>query len=428
MESNLDPDLRGLIRAGDTIMWGQAHAQPLSLIKALVQQRHGIGRTRLLLGIGQGLESILQAEHADAFDFVSYCGAGSNRSLARAGVLDILPLHYSEMARRIRDGSIKVDVLMLQVPPADAAGRYSLGLAREYLIPALTRARAVIAEVDPSIPWTFGGPYLQESDFHLLVASRSSQPPPAPTTPGALEHAIGRHVAGLVPDGATVQTGIGVLPDAVLAALGDHRDLGIHSGSIGDGVALLSEAGVINNSRKSLDAGLTIGGMLLGGEQLRRHAHRNPALELRGAEYTHDPAILAGMDCFTSINSAVEVDLTGQVNSEVAGGTYLGAVGGALDFVRGALRSKGGIPIIALPSTAGERSRIVSALAGPVTIPRSDACVVVTEHGVADLRGLSLSQRVNRMIAIAHPRHHDELHRAARERNLGAVAAPDARV
>jgi acyl-CoA hydrolase len=411
----IPPVLHGLIRAGDTVMWGQAHAQPLSLIEALVHQRLSIGRTRLLLGIGHGLESILRPEHADAFDMLSYCASGSNRSLARARVLEILPLQYSEMERRIRDGSIQVDVLMLQVPPPDETGRYSLGMAREYLIAALARARTVIAEVDPAIPWTHGGPYLRETDFHLLVSSRCSQPAPLPLAPGAIEHAIGRHVAGLVRDGATVQTGIGTLPDAVLAALTNHRDLGIHSGSLGDGVALLTEAGVITNSRKSLDPGITVGGMLLGGERLRRLAHRNPAVELRGTEYTHDPEILARMDNFTAINSAVEVDLTGQVNSEVAGGNYVGSVGGALDFVRGASRSKGGVPIIALPSLAGERSRIVSAIAGPVTIPRSDSCVVVTEHGVADLRGLSLTQRVDKMIAIADPRHRDELRRAVRQ-------------
>jgi acyl-CoA hydrolase len=156
---------------------------------------------------------------------------------------------------------------------------------------------------------------------------------------------------------------------------------------------------------------------------LRQHAHRNPAVELRGTEYTHDLSVLACQDRFTAINSAVEVDLTGQVNSEVAGGNYVGAVGGSLDFVRGAVRSKGGTPIIALPSMAGERSRIVSALAGPVTIPRSDACVIVTEHGVADLRGLSLSQRVARMIAIADPRHQEDLRRAVRDGSHGRLAA-----
>jgi acyl-CoA hydrolase len=189
------PDLREFIRAGDTVMWGQAHAQPLSLIEALVHQRHSIGRTRLLLGIGHGLESVLRPEHADAFDFLSYCAAGSNRGLARSGVLDLLPLHYSEMANRFRDGSIRIDVLMLQVPPPDEAGRYSLGMAREYLIPALARARTVLAEVDPAIPWTHGEPYLRESDFHLLIAARARQAPPVPLVPGPIEQAIGGHVA-----------------------------------------------------------------------------------------------------------------------------------------------------------------------------------------------------------------------------------------
>lgn len=398
-----------LIHPGDTVMWGQSHAEPVALMRALVKQRHAIGRIRLFLGIG--LADVLQPAHADSFDFLGYSGSGANRKLAQAGVLDILPVHYSQLPALIRSGALCVDVMMLQVSPPDAMGRYSLGMAREYLAGAVRGARAIIAEVHPDVPWTYGGPYLHASDIDLLVEGEAPFDPMTPTTAGPVEIAIGRHVASLVEDGATLQTGVGAIPDAALTQLAGRRELGVHTGSIGDGITALCEAGVITNSRKSIDVGITVGGVLMGSRRVRDFAHRNPALELRGTEYTHDARVLAAIDRFVAINSAVEVDLTGQVNSEVAAGTYIGAVGGAVDFLRGAQNSRGGVPVIALPSTAKSRSRIVASLSGPVTVARSDGCVIVTEHGIADLRGLSIAQRIPKMIAIADPEHREHLER-----------------
>ncbi|MBU9135379.1 acetyl-CoA hydrolase [Burkholderia multivorans] len=403
--------LSSLIRPGDTVMWGQSHAEPVTLMRALVAQRHSFKRIRVFLGIG--LADVLTPEHADAIDFLAYCGSGANRKLARANVLDILPAHYSQLPELIRSGALRIDVVMLQVSPPDEHGRYSLGLAREYLVEALKHARAIVAEVHPDVPWTYGGPFLRAADIDLLVTSDTPFPDAAETTPGPVEQAIGQHVASLVEDGATLQTGIGAIPDAVMAALHDKRDLGVHTGSIGDGIAALCEAGVVTNARKTIDAGITVGGVIIGSARVRHFAHRNPALELRGTEYTHNPHVLRRIERFTAINSAVEVDLTGQVNAEVVGGTYVGAVGGVGDFLRAAQASRGGVPIVALPSTAGAHSRIVTKLAGPVTVPRSDACVIVTEYGIADLRGLSLAQRVPKMIAIAHPDHRERLAREA---------------
>ncbi|QGR86230.1 acetyl-CoA hydrolase [Burkholderia multivorans] len=403
--------LSSLIRPGDTVMWGQSHAEPVTLMRALVAQRHSFKRIRVFLGIG--LADVLTPEHADAIDFLAYCGSGANRKLARANVLDILPAHYSQLPELIRSGALRIDVVMLQVSPPDEHGRYSLGLAREYLVEALKHARAIVAEVHPDVPWTYGGPFLRAGDIDLLVASDTPFPDAAETTPGPVEQAIGQHVASLVEDGATLQTGIGAIPDAVMASLHDKRDLGVHTGSIGDGIAALCEAGVVTNARKTIDAGITVGGVIIGSARVRRFAHRNPALELRGTEYTHNPHVLRRIERFSAINSAVEVDLTGQVNAEVVGGTYVGAVGGVGDFLRAAQASRGGVPIVALPSTAGAHSRIVTKLSGPVTVPRSDACVIVTEYGIADLRGLSLAQRVPKMIAIAHPDHRERLAREA---------------
>lgn len=396
----LVPDLAPWLRPGDTVAWGQATAEPLTLTRALVAQRHSLPRLRLFLGIGAS--ATLQPEHADAFDFVGYAGAG-HRALAQAGLLDILPVHYSELPGLARSGALRIDVLLLQVSGPDEEGRHSLGLAHEYLLPFLDSARVVIGEVCPEVPFTHGERTLQAADFDLLVASGAAPIEPAPGRSGAVERAIGEHVAGLVEDGATLQLGVGSIPDAVLAALAGHRHLGLHSGAIGDGVAALAEAGVLTNERKSIDRGVGVAGLLMGSARLRRWAHRNPGLRMRGTDYTHNADVLASIDRLVAINSAIEVDLTGQVNAELAGGTYVGAVGGALDFARGARRSRGGVPVIALPSMAGARSRVVATLSGPVSTPRSDAGVIVTEYGVADLRGLSLAQRVEHMVAIAAP-------------------------
>jgi len=400
-------DLTQLVRPGDTVMWGQANSEPLPLTQALMEQRHQIGPFTVVLGIDKS--ATCKVEHADCVNFIAYCGAGGNRDLAHAGVLDVLPIHYSSFAQRLASGALPIDVLMLQLAPANADGRYSLSIANEYLLHCVANARLVIAEVNQQAPWTYGERTLGEDDLDIIV--HTDRPPLENTAIDAREsdQRIARHIAGLVEDGATLQMGIGAIPDAVLDALGDHRDLGVHSGSLGDSVARLMQNGAINNRRKSIDRGISIGGILMGSRLLHDFAHNNPAIELRSTQYTHDAGVLASIDRLVAINSAVEVDLTGQVNSEVASGHYIGAVGGAADFIRGAHLSKGGLPIIALPSTAGKKSRIVTRIGGPVTLARSDAGIIVTEFGMADLRGLTVKERIVKMLGIAHPDHRAEL-------------------
>jgi acetyl-CoA hydrolase len=273
------------------------------------------------------------------------------------------------------------------------------------------------------VPWTHSDRLLRESEIALAVRTSRSPARLPYGPPGEIECRIARHAAAFVPDGAILETGLGSLPDAVLEALADRRDLGMHTGALGDGAVDLARRGVLTNATKPFDAGTTVAGALFGGPKLFDFARENPALRLASVEHTHDPRMLMRFERFVAINSAVEVDLTGQVNAEVAGGSYVGAVGGALDFIRAANQSPGGVSLIVLPSSTGsgaapKASRIVARLSGPVATPRSEAGVFVTEWGAADLRGLTLRERAARMIGIAHPALRETIEREARELGL----------
>jgi acetyl-CoA hydrolase len=402
-------DLGAIVRPGDSVMWGQGNAEPVPLARALMAQRHAIGNFGVFLGVTYS--DTLKAEYADCVRFSAYCGSGGNRALAQAGKLDILPCHYSHLRQLIASGRLKVDVLLLQLAAANERGEYSLSIAHEYLIPAVEAARVVIAEVNELAPWTYGERPLLEADLDYIV--HTARPPLELVHPqaGAVEQAIARKVAALIEDGATLQFGLGALPETILAQLADRRDLGVHSGAVGDQVAALMQTGVINNARKSIDRGVSVAGIMFGSKRLHDFAHRNPQLQFRSSDYTHGAGALAQIERFTALNSAVEVDLSGQINAEVAAGVYVGAVGGAVDFLRAAHHSKGGLPIVALPSTAGRHSRIVARLNGPVSTPRSDAGIIVTEYGVADLRGVGLAGRTQKMLGIAHPDQREQLER-----------------
>ena len=375
-------DLSSVIRPGDGLVWGQSCAEPQTLLEALVAHRGALSGCSVFLG--SSYSGIVRPEHADHLRLTSYCGTGTNRALAQAGVLQLLPSPYSQLGALIRSRQIKCDVAMVQVSPPNARGEYSLGLAVEYLAPALEAARAVIAEVNERIPWTHTEPLLRREDIDLLVASSRSPVYLEYAKPSDIEQRIARHAAALVPDGATVECGIGALPNAILAALGG-REIQYHSGVVCDAVRLVQPK-------------TCVGGAIMGTQALFEWARENPALKLVSSDITHGAATLAKIKKFVAINSAVEVDLTGQVNGEIARDSYVGAVGGALDFVRAANQSPGGLSIIALPA-----SRVDEHLSGPVSVPRSEAGVFVTEHGVADLRGCTLAERERRMRAIAAP-------------------------
>jgi acyl-CoA hydrolase len=378
-------ELSSILRPGDGVIVGQACAEPQTLMEALVAQRAAFSGAQLFLGVNYA--GIVKPAHADHLRLASYCGAGHNRALADAGVLEVHPHPYSRLSSLIRNKVIPGEVVLIQVSPPNARGEYSMGLAADYLVPALASARAIVGEVNDQVPWTHSTRAFRREDFALLIES-SRAPAPAPATRlGDTERAIARHAAAFIPDNATLEFGLGMLPDAVCAALEGKKGLAVHSGTVGDGIVPLMKSGTITK----VDCA-----MLIGSRALFEHARDNPAIRLHSVEYTHDPRVLAGIERFVALNSAVEVDLTGQVNAEVAKGSYLGAVGGALDFMRAASQSPGGVSLLLLPA-----ARIVKTLSGPVSTPRSEAGIIVTERGTADLRGCSLNERMKRMLAIS---------------------------
>lgn len=412
------PDLAGLVRPGDQLLWGQVTGEPPSLVEALVAQRAALGPLSVFLGTGLG--ATLRPEHADHIRMQGIGGLGTTRALANAGVLEVLPLHGGQVGRLLDAGRIRCDVVFLLLSPAGPEGSHSLGCAVDYMEAAIRVARTVIAEVSPRVPFTFGHDTIPASRLDAVLETDRAPYGAPPPRIGDAGRAIAGHVAALVADGSTIQTGLGELPEAILEGLGGHRDLGLHSGILGDAGMRLIERGVLTNARKPIDAGCSVTTTLIGSERLYAFAHRNPAVLLRPCSYTHADAVLGQLPDFVAVNTALEVDLTGQVNAEQAGRTILGGIGGQADFARAASRSPGGCSIIALPATASSgASRIVARLSGPVTTPRADVDVVVTEHGSADLRGCGLTERRRRLIAIAAPAAREGLERAARAEGVG---------
>jgi acyl-CoA hydrolase len=416
-----DLDLSSLIRPGETVVVGQGTGEPLTLTEALVRQRHAISPMRVFLGAV--FSATFTPEETDGIFFSGYGAIGAAARLAKSGRLDVVPAPYSRLPDLFDSGILPADVVLLQLSPPLEEGRMSLGANNDYLGAAARHARVVIAEINDQAPWTFGAELPADLAIDYLVETSRPTAELRSSRGGNVEESIAARVAALIPDCATLQIGIGAIPDAILGALAGHRELGIHSGMISDGIADLIEAGVATNSHKSFDRGITVAGVLFGTRRLNKFAHRNASLRLHLPAYTHGIDVLARIANFVAINSAIEVDLTGQVNAEVANGTYIGAVGGQVDFVRGANAAPNGRSIIALPATAkhGETSRVVATLRdAPVTSLRSDADLVVTEWGVAEMRGQTLAERARRMIAVAAPQFRESLERAARDILRGA--------
>jgi acyl-CoA hydrolase len=406
--------LREFLRPGDRIVWSQACGEPTTLIEALLAQADGIGA--LSAFAATSFSGQLDVAAADKIAISSMGAIGDLRTLTAAHRLGVIPCHVGQVGPMIAEGLIGCDAAFVQVSPPDANGQHSFGLTADFVHDAVMKARVVIAEVNERVPFTYGDVALPAARIDCAV--RVARPPVelAPGRISDVDQAIARIVAGYIQDGAVLQIGIGAVPDAILRLLGDRRDLGVHSGMIGDAVVDLIEIGVVTNASKPIDPGISVTTALIGTQRLYDFAHQNPQIAVRSSSYTHDAAVLSRLRNFVTINSAVEVDLTGQVNAEQSGAHYVGGTGGQVEFVRAGGRSVGGHSIIALPATArgGTVSRITIDLSGPVTTARSDVDIVVTEFGAAELKGQTLAERTRRLIAIAHPDFREELDRAAR--------------
>lgn len=403
------------MRPGDTLEWGQGTAEPQLLTNALVSQRHelsadGADRLSIFLGVVKG--RTLLPEYTDTFRYFGLGGLGETSFLSRAGVLEVLPIRLSTVSSLFRVGTLRADVVFVQLSEPNADGICSTGFIGDHIKDAMLHARVVIGEINRHVPYTYGDTSVALADLDYFV--RNDDEPvrwPAGKRSASADH-IAATIAQLIPDGATLQLGIGAIPEALCDALRDKNDLGVHSGMIGDSVVDLVEAGVITNARKPIDTGVTVTGLIFGTERSAAWADHNQRLAVRSLDYTHSAAILAQLPDLYAVNSAIEIDATGQINAELMGDAYAGGIGGQLDFAQAAMSSERGRSIIALPSTAagGTVSRIVPRLAGGVvTTPRSNADLFVTEYGVADLRGASIEQRIARMAQIAHPDHRDAI-------------------
>lgn len=399
-----------MIRSGMRVFLTGNCSVPQMVLKALVDRAPELEDVEIVqvLTVGNadyvkpGLEKHLRVNTLFISDNV--------RSAVNEGRADFTPCHLSQIPRLFSEEVIPLDAALIQVSPPDEHGFCSFGVEVGITKTAAQSASIVIAEINPNMPRTLGDAFIHISKIQYAIQVDYKLPEVAMGEPTELSKKIGQHVAGLIDNGATLQMGIGAIPDGVLYYLRDKRHLGIHTELFSDGVIGLYEAGIITNERKTLHPGKMVAGFLLGTQRLYDFVDNNPVVELHPTEYINDPFIIAQNEKMTSINSAIEVDLTGQVCADSIGSRMYSGTGGQVDFVRGAARSKGGKAIIALPSSVvnskGEVfSRIVSTLkngAGVVTT-RNDVHYIVTEYGVADLRGKSIRQRARALIDIAHP-------------------------
>ena len=402
-------DFAGSIRAGDVVAWLPGSSEPVALVSRLGAQAPSCAPFAILVGLGLG--EAFPAGHPNV-EVRAFGGAGTTRRFLRASAGGVVPCNVSNLCELVAQRDIRIDVVLLQVAGPDAQGRYNAGPSVQYLREAIGQARLVIAQVNAHVPWTHGDTLLEGHRFHVIVEADTPllQVPPAAANETATR--IGEHIGRMVGDRAVLQLGIGAIPDATTRALAARRGLGVHAGVIGDGIVDLIESGVVDNRHKEIDEGITVTMALHGTDRLNAFAARNERLHVRSPRHTHDPAVLARLSKFTAINSAIEVDLTGQINGETAEGAHIGTIGGQGDFMRAAMRSPGGRSIIALPATAarGAKSRIVARMHDAVvTTPRADADVIVTEHGIAELRGRTLAERARALIRIAAPQFRDEL-------------------
>ncbi len=408
------------VARGRRIFVGSGAAEPVTLVEALVSHGAHLSDNEIVHLLTLGPAPYVARGLERRFRHTAFFIGPNVREAVAEGRADFMPVFLSEIPRLMRSRRIRIDVALVQVSPPDEHGYMSLGVSVDVVRAAVDAADLLIAEINPQMPRTHGDSFIHVDRVAKLVRADYPLPERAPEPLDEVDRAIGRHVASLIPDGATLQTGIGRIPDAVLAALADRHDLGIHTEMFSDGVMKLAQAGVVTGRKKTLLPGKIVTSFVMGSRELYRWVHDNPAVEMRPSSFTNDPFTIARNDDMVAINSALAVDLTGQVAADTLMGRFFSGIGGQVDFIRGAARARGGKPIIALPSTAkdGKVSRIQAAFeagAGVVT-SRGDVHYVVTEHGVADLWGKNIRERALALIDVAHPDFRAELLAAAKQR------------
>ena len=409
------------VRSGDHVHLSSVASAPKVLIEALCRR----GRAGELKNVKiHHLHTEGQAPYTDPeFDGIFFHQGffiGSNvRKSVQSGYSDYIPVLLSETQKLIRSGIHKVDVAMIQVCPPDKHGYVSMGTSVDATLAAVQNAKIVIGVINPCVPRAWGDAIIKLSDIDIFCEDDTPLIEAHQATLTEQDIAIGRNCASLIEDGATLQMGIGAIPNAVLSQLGNHKNLGIHTEMFADGVLPLFKKGVINNMNKKFDKGKIVSTFLMGSKEVYDFIDDNPGVAMMDVGYTNDPFVIAQQPKMTAINSALSVDITGQVNADSLGCKFYSGCGGQLDFIRGAAASEGGKPIIALPSVTNKGvSKICPTLlngAGVVTT-RFDAHYIVTEYGIADLYGKTMQQRAKELIKIAHPDHREALDQAAFER------------
>jgi 4-hydroxybutyrate CoA-transferase len=406
------------VKSGDRVLVHQGCSEPETLIAALLERAPELRHVEIFHMATMGTADYTLPKYEGIFRHSAMFIGANVRKAAQEGRADYIPIFLHEIEDLFRTGVIPIDVALIQCTPPDDYGYMSLGPGIDVSLTGANCARHLIVEVNDQTPRTLGDSFLHVSKAHAIVETSHPLAEYKKCRITDVHHAIAAHVAKLIPDGATIQTGIGGIPEAVLLALRDHKDLGVHSEMFSDEIIELIELGVVNNERKTIHPHKVIAGFVLGTRRLFDFIHNNPIFEFHPTAYTNDPFVISQNDRMVSINSALEVDLTGQVCADSIGNLPYSGIGGQVDFIRGAARSKGGVPVIALSSTAKDEtvSRIVPTLkpgAGVVT-SRGDVHYIISEFGVAYLHGKNLRQRAEALIAIAHPKFREELLRAAR--------------
>ena len=414
-------DAIGRIAPGQPIFIGSGAGEPTCLVHGLVDHGQHLSGNPVMHLLTLGPAPYVDPGLEQRFRHTAFFIGSNVREAVQQGRADFMPIFLSEIPRLIRSGRAGVKVALIRVSPPDRHGYVSLGVSVDIVRAAVEAADLVLAEINPNMPRTYGDSFLHLDRIDGCIDVDEPLPQLERAAADPVSTAIGRQVAALVPDGATLQVGIGRIPDAVLGALGGHKDLGMHTEMFSDGTMELVESGVLNGRRKTLLPDKLVTSFLMGSRDLYSWAADNPAIEMRASDFTNDPLVIARNERMISINSALAVDLTGQVCADTLMGKFFSGIGGQVDFIRGAARSLDGKAIIAVPSTArkGTVSRILPALeagAGVVT-SRGDVNYVVTEYGVADLWGKTVRERAAALIEIAHPDFRDELTREARERH-----------